>query len=61
MQTEITKIDLEEIANKLKGIDFLVNGMMYLNNYDEDSFSSGVLMVSDNIKNIINDIKRLDM
>jgi len=60
MSSEISKIDLEEIAEKLKGIDFLVNGMMHLNNYDEDTFASGVLVLSDNIRNIISDIKKIE-
>lgn len=60
MLNQISKLDLEEITLKLKGIEFLVNGIMYLNNYDEESFSNGVMLVADNIKNIIEDVKRLE-
>lgn len=60
MSTQVSKIDLEEISDKLKGIDFLVNGMMYLNNFDEDTYTSGVMVLSDNIRNIINDIKNIE-
>lgn len=60
MLNQISRIDLEEITLKLKGIEFLVNGIVYLNNYDEESFSNGVMLVADNIKNIIEDVKRLE-
>lgn len=60
MLNQISKLDLEEITSKLKGIEFLVNGIVYLNNYDEESFSNGVMLVADNIKNIIQDVKRLE-
>ncbi len=60
MLNQISKIDLEEITSKLKGIEFLVNGIVYLNNYDEESFSNGVMLVADNIKSIIEDVKRLE-
>ena len=60
MLNQISKIDLEEITSKLKGIEFLVSGIMYLNNYDEESFSNGVMLVADNIKSIIEDVKRLE-
>lgn len=60
MLNQISKLDLEEITSKLKGVEFLVNGIIYLNNYDEESFSSGVMLVADNIKNIINDVKKLE-
>lgn len=60
MLNQISKLDLEEITLKLKGVEFLVNGIMYLNNYDEESFSNGVMLVADNIKNIIEDVKRLE-
>ena len=53
MLNQISKLDLEEITSKLKGVEFLVNGIVYLNNYDEESFSNGVMLVADNIKNII--------
>lgn len=60
MLNQISKLDLEEITSKLKGVEFLVNGIIHLNNYDEESFSSGVMLVADNIKNIINDVKKLE-
>ena len=60
MLNQISKLDLEEITSKLKGIEFLVSGIVYLNNYDEESFSNGVMLVADNIKNIIEDVKRLE-
>lgn len=60
MLNQISKLDLEEITSKLKGIEFLVSGIMYLNNYDEESFSNGVMLVADNIKSIIEDVKRLE-
>ena len=60
MLNQISKLDLEEITSKLKGIEFLVNGIVYLNNYDEESFSNGVMLVADNIKSIIQDVKRLE-
>ena len=60
MLNQISKLDLEEITSKLKGIEFLVSGIMYLNNYDEESFSNGVMLVADNIKSIIQDVKRLE-
>ncbi len=60
MSNQISKIDLDEITAKLKGVEFLVNGIMYLNNYDEESFSSGVMLVADNIRNIIEDVKKLE-
>ena len=60
MLNQISKLDLEEITSKLKGVEFLVNGIVYLNNYDEESFSNGVMLVADNIKNIIEDVKRLE-
>lgn len=60
MLNQISKLDLEEITSKLKGVEFLVNGIVYLNNYDEESFSNGVMLVADNIKNIIQDVKRLE-
>lgn len=60
MLNQISKLDLEEITSKLKGVEFLVNGIVYLNNYDEESFSNGVMLVADNIKNIIKDVKRLE-
>ena len=43
MLNQISKLDLEEITSKLKGIEFLVSGIVYLNNYDEESFSNGLL------------------
>lgn len=60
MLNQISKLDLEEITSKLKGVEFLVNGIVYLNNYDEESFSNGVMLVADNIKSIIEDVKRLE-
>uniref|UniRef100_UPI004047E5D1 hypothetical protein n=1 Tax=Aliarcobacter sp. TaxID=2321116 RepID=UPI004047E5D1 len=60
MLNQISKLDLEEITLKLKGVEFLVNGIVYLNNYDEESFSNGVMLVADNIKNIIEDVKKLE-
>lgn len=60
MPNQISKIDLDEITAKLKGVEFLVNGIVYLNNYDEESFSSGVMLVADNIRNIIEDVKKLE-
>ena len=60
MLNQISKLDLEEITSKLKGIEFLVSGIMYLNNYDEESFSNGGMLVADNIKSIIEDVKRLE-
>lgn len=60
MLNQISKLDLEEITSKLKGIEFLVSGIVYLNNYDEESFSNGVMLVADNIKSIIQDVKRLE-
>lgn len=60
MLNQISKLDLEEITSKLKGIEFLVSGIMYLNNYDEEGFSNGVMLVADNIKSIIQDVKRLE-
>ncbi len=60
MLNQISKLDLEEITSKLKGVEFLVNGIVYLNNYDEESFSNGVMLVADNIKSIIQDVKRLE-
>ena len=60
MLNQISKLDLEEITLKLKGVEFLINGIVYLNNYDEESFSNGVMLVADNIKNIIDDVKKLE-
>lgn len=60
MLNKITKLDLEEISSKLQGIEFLVNGIMYLNNYDEESFSNGVMLIADNLKKVIEDVKKME-
>lgn len=58
--TNLTRIDLEEIENKLKGLDFFINSMLYMNNTDEDLYMNGVLTLSNNVKTIIMDIARLE-
>ena len=58
MEKEISNLELEEVENKLKGIDFLIKSLVYMNNCDEELFTNGIMAISDNINAVIKKLSK---